>query len=216
MSIMFDDSKIILVGGGGHALSLLEAFPDNCSAYGYFDISPVATMPIPYLGSDIKAPQYIGEGYSMHIAFVYAGLPLMEKRRKLISLYENFGATFSSIIATTAIITRHSIIGKGTAILNGAIINRAIIGDHSIVNSGAIVEHDCHIGSNTFIAPGVVIGGGTIIGDNCFIGLGSRLKNGIIVAPGVTIGMGATVTGNLTNPGIYNGTPLRYHPMPKF
>ncbi len=203
---------MILAGGGGHGLSLLEALSDNCPAYGYFDLAPVEAMPIPYLGTDLSAPEYIDKGHKIHIAFVYSGLPVMEKRRKLIELYESFGARFETIIAPTAIVTPRSIIGNGAAILNGAIINRAIIGEQAIINNGAIVEHDCRIGRNTFIAPGVVIGGGTVIGDNCFIGLGSRLKNGITIASGITIGMGTTLTRSLTEPGIYHGTPLRRHP----
>ena len=60
-----------------------------------------------------------------------------------------------------------------------------------------------------------MIGGGVRIGDNCFIGLGARIRNGINIADGVSVGMGAIVTTDLTSPGIYYGTPLKFHPFHK-
>ncbi len=204
-----DNNKIIFAGGGGHALSLLEALDSDSEVFGYLAPSAAPMMPLEYLGNDSDAPEYIADGYPFHIAFVYARLPIMDKRRALISRYEEMGAEFKSIIAPYAIITRNSVVGNGVAILNRAIINRATISDHCIINTGAIVEHDCKIGSNTFIGPGVVIGGGVTIGDDCFIGLGTKIKNGITIGSRVTIAMGAVVTRNLTEPGIYHGTPLK-------
>lgn len=197
-------NKIIFAGGGGHALSLLEALPDYNVVSGYLAPLPADFMPVEYLGDDSVAPEYIDKDCLFHIAFVYAGKPVMEKRRQLIMYYESLGARFASIIAPSAIVTPNSGLGKGCAVLNGAIINRAAIGDFCIVNSGAIVEHDCVIGKNTFVAPGVVIGGGTTIGENCFIGLGSCVRNGITIADNITVGMGAVITKSLSGPGIYH------------
>lgn len=203
------DNKIIFVGGGGHALSLLEALDTEASILGYLAPEDAPMMPASRLGDDCDAAGYIAKGIPFHISFVYAGLPVMNKRRSLISRYEDMGARFQSIVAPTAVVTRNSHIGEGVAILNNAVVNRADIGDHCVINTGAIVEHDCKIGSNTFIGPGVVIGGGVTIGDDCFIGLGTKIKNGVAIGSGITIAMGAIVTRNLTEPGIYHGTPLR-------
>ena len=43
---------VILIGGGGHALSLLEIIKDRNIIVGYSDIKPNALLPIPYLGTD--------------------------------------------------------------------------------------------------------------------------------------------------------------------
>ena len=190
-------------------MSLLEALPSEADVLGYLAPSEAPMMPVKHLGDDTEAPEYIKEGYTFHIAFVYAGLPVMDKRRALISLYQGYGVEFADIIAATAVITRNAKIGKGVAILNNAVINRATIGDHCIINTGAIVEHDCTVGGNTFIGPGAVIGGGVSIGDDCFIGLGARVKNGVAIGSGVTVAMGAIVNRNLTEPGIYHGSPLK-------
>lgn len=204
----------MLAGGGGHALSLLEAIPDPDSIVGYTAPAAAAAMPLEWLGDDSIVP-ILKKDNKFHIAFVYAGLPLMDKRRRIIEQYEEYGAGFASIIASSAIVTPHSTLADGVAIMNGAIINRATIGRHVVVNTGAIVEHDSEIGSNTFIGPGAVMGGGVKIGRDCFIGLGSKIKNGVSIASEVTVGMGSVVTTDLTEPGIYHGNPLKFHSLKK-
>lgn len=206
-------TDFILVGGGGHALSLLESLPESLSAIGYTALSPSPHIKLDWLGNDAKDNAILSLPQPFHIAFIYAGTPVMDKRREIITRYENAGARFLSIIAPSALVTRNSVVGEGSALLAGAIVNRAILGRHVVINTGAIVEHDCKVGDNTFIGPGAVIGGGVKIGSDCFIGLGARIRNGVTIGANITVGMGATVTRDLTEPGIYYGSPLRRHPF---
>ena len=46
------DRPIVLLGGGGHALSLLEAFPPLTRAIGYTALEPSPKMPVEWLGDD--------------------------------------------------------------------------------------------------------------------------------------------------------------------
>lgn len=213
-TIFKKSGKIVLAGGGGHALSILE-MSDPADFAGYIALCPSEAMPLEWLGNDSAIKKLAREGYDFHMAFVYSGLPLMQKRRSLIEQYEREGAHFISLIAPTAIVTPNSHIGAGSAVLNGAIINRAVLKENVVVNSGAIIEHDCIIGSNSFIGPGTVIGGAVSIGEDCFIGLGAKIKNCVTIASGVTVAMGAVVTRDLLQPGIYHGTPLRLHKIPQ-
>ena len=199
--------EVILVGAGGHALSLAE-FAEDCIA-GYLANEENPDMPGVLMGSDDDAEIFIKEGKKFHIAYVYSGWPIMKKRDALIKEYKDKGAKFVTLVSPKAIITRSSVISDGCAVMSGAIINRASLGQNVIVNSGAIVEHDCRIGDNSFIGPGAVIGGFTEIGKNCFIGLGARIGNGLKIADDVTVAMGTVVNKNLEEPGIYHGFPLK-------
>ena len=198
---------VIMIGSGGHALSLGEFSGDRI--FGYLSLSESPEMPGEWCGNDSEAPKWITSGKEFHMAYVYSGLPVMKKRRELIEDYETQGARFATLISPAATVTPHSEIGDGSAVMAGAIINRARLGRHVIVNSGAIVEHDCEVGSNTFIGPGAVIGGFTKIGKNCFIGLGAKVGNGLTIGDNITVAMGAVVGRNLTEPGIYHGNPLK-------
>lgn len=201
--------EVILVGAGGHALSLAEFAAPLIK--GYLAEAENPEMAGRWLGTDSDLELFKEQGFLFHMAFVYAGLPLMDKRASLIRKYEEAGARFASLISPEAIITPHSHIEAGCAVMAGAIVNRAYLGKNVVVNSGAIVEHDCSIDSNTFIGPGAIVGGFTNIGSNCFIGLGARVSNGITIGDNISIAMGAIVTHSLTEPGIYHGFPLRLH-----
>lgn len=200
-------NEVILIGAGGHALSIAEFAGNKISGYLSFEESK--DMPGKWLGDDSMAASLIKEGKRFHMAFVYSKWPLMHKRAKLLASLEVLGARFETLIAPTAVITPHSNIGEGCAIMTGAIINRATLGRNVIVNSGAIVEHHCNISENTFIGPGAVVGGFTSIGKNCFIGLGAKIGNGITIGDNISVAMGAVVNKNLTKPGLYHGSPLK-------
>ena len=199
--------EVILVGAGGHALSIAEFAGERI--FGYISNERNEIFPGEWLGNDDMAPEWKSKGKKFHMAYVYSGLPVMKTRAKIIGLYESLGVDFVSLISPDAIITPSSDIGEGSAIMTGAIINRAKIGRNTIVNSGAIVEHDCIVGKNSFIGPGAVIGGFTSIGDNCFIGLGAKIGNGLKIGDNISVAMGAVVNKDLTEPGIYHGTPLK-------
>lgn len=198
---------MIIVGAGGHALSLAEFASDLIEGYLANECNP--KMPGKWLGNDSVAHKFVCERQKFHIAFVYSKLPRMDSRRKLIDEYKKLGCQFATLIAPSAIVTPGSTVGDGCAVMAGAIINRAQLGENCVINSGAIVEHDCKVGDNTFVGPGAVIGGFTQIGENCFIGLGAKIANGLTIGNNVTVAMGAVVNRNLTEPGIYHGNPLR-------
>lgn len=198
---------MILVGAGGHALSIAEFAKDKIS--GYLAKSSNPELPGKWIGDDSEAPALAKDGCLFHISYIYSGLPRMGKRQALIAEYEKLGGRFETVVAPTAIVTENSFVGEGSAIMQGAIINRAKIGRNCVINSGAIIEHDCEIGENTFIGPGAVIGGFTTIGRNCFIGLGAKIGNNVCIADNITVAMGAVVSSDLSEPGIYHGTPLR-------
>lgn len=193
-------NNLILVGGGGHARSLLLSFGQNVKGY----LSPVSNdeMDREWMGDDSVAND-LKRDHEFHIAFIYSGQASMKKRRFVIDSYESLRVEFSTLISPSAIIAPGSVIGEGSAVMAGAIVNGGNLGRHVVVNTGAIVEHDCKIGNNVFIGPGAVIGGFTEISDDCFIGLGAKIRNGIKICNDVTIGMGAIVTKDIHEPGTY-------------
>ena len=86
---------------------------------------------------------------------------------------------------------------------------KANIGKFSVINTGAIIEHDVRIGTNTFVGPGAIICGGVTIGDDCYIGAGAKIRNNSSITSGTTIGMGAVVTKDISHEGTYTGCPAK-------
>lgn len=62
----------------------------------------------------------------------------------------------------------------------GAIINAsAHIGNGVIVNSMAVIEHDCYIGDYSHISPGAVLAGNVSVGHHCWIGANCAIRQDI-------------------------------------
>lgn len=200
--------KTILVGGGGHALSLLEILPNYGQITGYADIQQSNEMPIPYLGTDEEVlAQYRPDEYDIHVTLVYTSDINLSLRRKIIERYH--GYSFHTFEAHTALVTAHTTIGDGCAIMERAVVNRSVICKNVIINTGAIIEHGCQIGNNVFIGPGAIVCGGVSIGDNTLIGAGAVIRDDVAIASETVIGMGSVVTKSILQGGTFIGNPAK-------
>ena len=200
--------KIILIGGGGHALSVLEMAEDFSLFEGYADLHPNDDMPIPYLGTDeeVMAKYPAGE-YQIHHTLVYAKDVNLNLRLKMIQKYAAYEKAV--LVAKTAYVTPNSHIGSGTGVFHGAIVNRAHIGGNCILNTGAVIEHNVHTGDNVFIGPNATVCGGVRIGNNVLVGAGAIIRDDITICDDVVIGMGSVVTRAITQTGVYVGCPAK-------
>lgn len=199
---------IVLIGGGGHALSILEIVNAlSLPVMGYVDMKENSDIPIPYLGNDScflsnNSPLDI----QIVLGVVYTQTVDMQLRSKLLTKYK--GYTGKTIVAKSAILSDHTCLGNGTVVFEKALINRSDIGEHCVINSGAIIEHDCKIEDNVFIGPGAIVGGGVTIRRNTFIGAGVIIRDGVTITSDVTIGMGSLVLKDIKCSGMYYGNPL--------
>lgn len=197
----------IIIGGGGHARSLVAMAPEYLRPLAYVD--PKDDLPLDWLGDD---DMFLTDSFftdePLIIGYVAPASCSMAPRRRIINRYA--GRRFTSIIAHDAIVEPDSVIGAGTMIFHRATVNTGVfMGDHVIVNTGAIIEHDTIVGSNTVIGPGAILAGGVTVGSDVYIGAGACLRNGITVCDGAIVGMGAIVVHDITEPGVYVGNPAR-------
>ncbi len=200
--------KIIMVGGGGHALSILEMAPNHDVFLGYCDFKETPAMPIKYLGTDEEVfSKYSPNDYDILHAVVYTSEVNLNLRSKLINKFKSF--TGATVIADTAVVTPNSKIGEGTVALHKSVVNHASIGKHCIINTGVIIEHGVTIGDNAFLGTSAVVCGDAKIGNNVFIGAGSIIRDGVSICDNAIIGMGASVTSDITKSGVYVGTPAK-------
>ena len=200
--------KTILIGGGGHALSLVETLPDYNQIAGYADLHPSDLMPISYLGNDEEIlANCPPDKYDIQVTLVYTSDVNLQLRKRIIERYNNY--SFHTFVASTALVTKHTVLGDGSVVMEKALVNRSEIGKNTVINTGAIIEHGCKIGNNCFIGPGAIICGGVTIGDNTLIGAGTIVRDDVSIASDCTIGMGSLVTKDIKDAGVYHGQPAR-------
>lgn len=203
---------LILLGGGGHARSVLAALVAvGDSVRGYLAPQPSPDWSLPYLGDDDALDDL--DPADVRIVNGLGSIASTAARRRLHDHTVARGLTVVGVIHPRATVDPDVTIDPSAHVLAGAIVNTgSVIGVNTIVNSGAIVEHDCIVDSHAHISPGAVLGGDVHVGDGTHIGLGSRVLQGVTVGSGSVVGAGAVVISDVA-PGItVVGVPARPFP----
>jgi sugar O-acyltransferase (sialic acid O-acetyltransferase NeuD family) len=195
-------NRIAIIGNGGLARSIkarilplpydIFVSDDNVNASNNTNDSVV--LPISKINKNIHVP-LICIGWSQLRYKIYNELP------KGIKLH-----TF--IDERSHIYNIENKIGEGSIIASGSILTTgAEIGKSSIINLNSTFGHDSKAGDFFTAAPGVNISGDCKIGDRVYFAPGSVTKNGITICDDVIVGMNSVVAKNITEPGVYVGSP---------
>jgi len=132
------------------------------------------------------------------------------QRRSWIEEIEAKGLSFQSVIAPEAVIGEFTTIGSGCIVCPGVVLTCDIkVRQHSIINIGAAVNHDCDIGNFVSIGPSVSIAGYAKIGDGCWIGIGAKIINRISIGNGSLIAAGSVVTRDIPPGVLAMGVPAK-------
>ena len=205
--------EIILIGGGGHCKSCIEVIEseNKFSIAGIIDSEEKIGQTVlgyPIIGCDDELTQLKNK---YDYAFITIGqIKSAQVRIKIFNQLKALGFKLPVIIASSAIVSKHSKIGEGTIIMHQCMINADVeIGKNNIINTKALIEHDSKIGDHCHISTNTIINGTVQIGDENFIASNTSFVNNLITTNNVFVGISSTVTKNLTEPGIYVGNPAR-------
>ena len=200
---------IVLVGGGGHCKSAIEA----AESVGY-PIKGILDLPqyvgnkilgYEVIGSDDDIPLYVSE-YDFVVTLGYIKNPLL--RNKLHEHIEKEGGKLATIVSSTAHVSKHAVLGMGSVVLHGAMINAgAVIGKGCIINTLANIEHDALVGDYCHISTGAMVNGDCKVGENTFLGSQSVMVNGTSIPANSVFAAGCLVRKSLTIEGLYAGSP---------
>ncbi|NLS13558.1 acetyltransferase [Vibrio sp. SM6] len=200
------DRPIVLIGGGGHAAVLADLLlrqgetiaaviaPDEIAERGVF--AQLLQLGTAHHRQDSDVAQFAPES-----VYLVNGLGMMPKssfRKRLNQTFLAKGYQFASVIAKSAEISPFATLEDGVQILAGAIVQAGVhIGAHSIVNTAALVEHDCELGQYNHLAPRATLCGQVCAGDDVYIGAGATLIQCLSLGTGAIVGAGALLTRDL-------------------
>ena len=204
-------SAIVVVGGGGHArvvISILQKL-EHHRILGYTDLKDNgALLGVSYLGLDesLISSALQKDEFVAALAVGQTGLGIL--RSELWMRLKSLSLSFPSIVSPDAIVNKGVRCGEGAIVMDGAVINvGAVIGCGAIVNTHSTIEHDVILSDWVHVAPGATVCGGVNVGRYSMIGAGATVIEGLAIAEKCLVGAGATVTQNITEPGVYVGTP---------
>jgi len=118
---------------------------------------------------------------------------------------------FAKLIHPSCVIAPSSTIGKGVVAFQASSIGINVqIGNNVLLYDGSTICHDSKIGSHSMISPRVVISGFCTVGERVNLGVGSILIDNIEICDDTKSGGGTLFVENVTNPGLYIGSPAKY------
>ncbi len=200
---------IILVGGGGHCKSVIEAAESaGYTIKGILDLPQCMVSKVldyDVIGSDDEIPLYVNE-CDFVVSLGYIKNPSL--RNKLHERIEAADGNLATVIASTAHVSKYATLGTGTVVLHGAMVNAgATIGKGCIINTLANIEHDVIIGDYCHISTGAMVNGDCRVGENTFLGSQSVMVNDTSIPSNSVFAAGCLVRKSLTIEGLYAGNP---------
>lgn len=204
----------ILVGAGGHAKSVIDASISNgIKIIGVIDRDPLRKNSkfgaYTVLGDDNSLNAYPPESFAL-----INGLGTTKcktgDRKELFLRLKGLGYQFITVIHKSAYVASTAVLGEGTIVLAGAIIQPdTTIGENTIINTRATIEHDSRIGAHCHIAPGAIVCGNVSIGSSTFVGAASCVIENLTVGENVIVAAGATVVSSVEKFKAVKGTPAQ-------
>ena len=201
-------SQLLIVGAGGHAVSITE----TALAAGYEVVGYVSADSA---GTDLlDRPVYpeVPAAYAQSSGHIFVAVGDNFTRQKLlVGLRDVVGEDrLPTLVHPSASVSRLASVGHATAVLQQAVVGSgAEVAMGCLVNSGSVVEHECRLADFASTAPLSALGGRVDIGTRSAIGIGAVVKHGVTIGADVLVGAAAYVHSDLPPRVVAFGTPAR-------
>jgi UDP-perosamine 4-acetyltransferase len=200
---------VVIVGAGGHAkvcIELLRATgtPIECCIAG--QDSGADCIGVPVFKGDEHLLRMRESG--CNLAFIALGSNAL--RQRLGHTVLQMGYQLVNAISPQAAISPTARLGKGIAVMAGAVINASTsIGDMVIINTLASVDHDGNIGEAVHIAPHCGLAGVVTVAERAFLGIGCKVIPEISIGADAVVGAGSVVISDVLPHTKVAGVPAR-------
>lgn len=195
-------NKIIIIGHGGHAKSVV----DTIERQGIYKIvgyivpekdNNQLREDYPIIGTDNDLERIYLQGvHNVAMGIGYLGNSFL--RLELYNKLKKIGYKFPVIKDPASVVSDKAIIKEGVFIGKGAIINRDVeIYEMCIINTGAIIEHECLVKAFSHISVGTILCGNVCVGEFSFIGANATIIQGREISNNKIIGAGEVVRKNI-------------------
>ncbi len=196
---------MILYGAGGHARVVYESLVSSGNeVIGLFDDNPM----VEFFNGLSVSHSYNPEIFKNEQLIIAIG-----SNPSRYELADKIMHSFGICIDKTSYVSKSASVGVGTMVLAKSVIQSGgVVGQHVIINTGAIVEHDCQVNDFSHIGPGSVVCGGVKIGNGAFIGANCTILPGLEIGERAIVGAGSVVLENVGSECKVAGNPAHNIP----
>ncbi|MCJ7703383.1 MAG: NeuD/PglB/VioB family sugar acetyltransferase [Anaerolineales bacterium] len=203
----FDPTALVIYGGGGHGKSVLDLLRvlGTYRVLGFIDDGLPAgedIMGLPVLGDGGLLPELYAQGVRLAVNAV-GGIGEPRVRRVVFERLLAAGFGFPAVAHPTATLEPSATLSPGVQVFHLAYVGSEVgLGFGTIVNTGAIISHECLLGDLVNISPGAILAGGVQVGDGALVGMGVTVNLGVTIGAGARVGNGATVKADVPAGGL--------------
>ena len=184
-------SQILIIGAGGHALSVADAaLTSGMRVLGFH--SPDGA--IPAVSADMVRDSLANIDLSS-TSFALGIGANHTREDELATLLRNFPrARVASVIHASASISPSATISEGAVILALASVGpESTVGRGALINTGASLDHNSLLGDFASLGPGARTGGSVLIGERAMIGMQASVLHQLVVGSDSVIGANSLV-----------------------
>jgi sugar O-acyltransferase (sialic acid O-acetyltransferase NeuD family) len=193
-----DPTALVIYGGGGHAKSLIELIQveGKYHVVGILDdhlVTGTMMFGIPVLGNGDFLLRLKSQGIGLVVNAV-GGIGDILPRLRIYEKIKAAGLTVPSVVHPRSYVEKSARLSGGEQIFFNAYVGSDVtVGFGCIVNTGAILSHDCVLGDYVNISPGAILAGAVQVDERSLIGMGATINLGVKIGSGVRVGNSAVV-----------------------
>lgn len=208
--------RILVIGGGGHGRVTADALlAAGGTVVGFLDSDPGLkgrdVLGLPVVGGDEALDDSLFQDCLLANGIGGVGVggrPSM--RRRMQERLERAGRVFVGVRHPAAIVSAFAVVDPTAQLFASSVVQPgARIGRGCIINTAAVVEHDCDVGAFTHCAPGSLVCGDVVVGEDSHIGARAVVLQGVHLGGGVVVGAGAAVIRDYAGSAPLCGVPAR-------
>jgi len=198
-------SNLIIVGAGGHALSVADAaLSAGWTVVGFY--SPDGAGPSLTLGpvlSSLDSPDLSDTAFALGIGTNHSRETVAEDISKRFPQTE-----IVSVVHATAWVSPHATVHPGAVILAHTSVGPgSTVGRGALLNTGASLDHESSLGDYASLGLGARTGGNVSVGERTMIGIQAGIVHGVRVGSDCVVGGHSFVNSDLDNNIVAWGTP---------
>jgi sugar O-acyltransferase (sialic acid O-acetyltransferase NeuD family) len=189
---------VVVFGGGGHGRTLLDllAVHPSLHAAAVVDDGLHATdvLGVPVHGGDALA-SLRAEGLELAVNAVGGiGVERAAARAAVFDRLAAAGFRCPALVHPSAVIDASAALADGVQVLAfGYVGSGASVGFGTVLNTRAVVSHDCVIGARVNLSPGSLLAGEVVVDDDALVGMGATVNIGVRIGAGALVGNSAVV-----------------------
>jgi UDP-perosamine 4-acetyltransferase len=203
---------LVIIGAGGHGRVVLDILraAGNHNPVGFIDAntalgeSSISQLPV------IGAPNQLPRLKQKKVRGAIVAIGDNRTRMRYMQMLDELGFELIQAIHPAASVAASASLGRNAVVCAGGIVCADVrLDDCVIVNTGAVVDHECVIRAGAHICPGAVLAGRVNVAEEAFVGLGARVLQCLSVGQGAVVGAGAVVIADVPAGATVVGVPAR-------